>query len=77
MSESKLTSAAVLGSGSFGTAIAKLLSPRLDRIDLIGRDCETAETINREHRNPHYLIDIALDENVYASCDLADALAHP
>ncbi len=77
MSESKLTSAAVLGSGSFGTAIAKLLSPRLDRIDLIGRDCETAETINREHRNPHYLSDIALDENVYASCDLADALAHP
>jgi glycerol-3-phosphate dehydrogenase (NAD(P)+) len=77
MSESKLTSAAVLGSGSFGTAIAKLLSPRLDRIDLIGRDCETAETINREHRNPHYLSDVLLDENVHASCDLTDALAHP
>lgn len=77
MSETKFTSAAVLGSGSFGTAIAKLLSPRLDRIVLIGRDCETAEAINREHRNPHYLSDVLLDANVRASCELTDALAHP
>lgn len=77
MSETKFTSAAVLGSGSFGTAIAKLLSTRLDRIVLIGRDCETAETINREHRNPHYLSDVLLDENTRASCQIEDALAHP
>jgi len=77
MSEAQFNSAAVLGSGSFGTAIAKLLSPRLDRINLIGRDCKTAETINREHRNPHYLSDVLLDGNVHASCELTDALAHP
>jgi glycerol-3-phosphate dehydrogenase (NAD(P)+) len=77
MPETKFTSAAVLGSGSFGTAIAKLLSPRLDRIVLIGRDCETAETINREHRNPHYLSDVLLDENIRASCQIQDALTHP
>ena len=77
MFETKFTSTAIVGSGSFGTAMAKLLAPKLESILLIGRDCETAETINREHRNPHYLSDVPLDENVRASCDLTDALAHP
>jgi glycerol-3-phosphate dehydrogenase (NAD(P)+) len=66
-----------VGSGSFGTAMAKLLAPKLESILLIGRDCETAEAINREHRNPHYLSDIPLGENVRATCELNDALAHP
>jgi glycerol-3-phosphate dehydrogenase (NAD(P)+) len=77
MSETRFTSAAILGSGSFGTAVAKLLAPKLESILLIGRDCETAETINREHRNPHYLTNIPLEENVRASCELYDALARP
>jgi glycerol-3-phosphate dehydrogenase (NAD(P)+) len=77
MSETKFTSTAIVGSGSFGTAMAKLLAPKLESILLIGRDCETAEAINREHRNPHYLSDIPLGENVRATCELNDALAHP
>ena len=77
MSESKFTSAAIVGSGSFGTAIAKLLSPRLDRIVLIGRDAETAEAINQQHQNPHYLSQVLLGDNIHASCQLADALDHP
>ncbi len=77
MSEPKFTSAAVIGSGSFGTAMAKLLAPKLESVLLIGRDEETTETITREHRNPHYLSDVLLDENVHASCQIEDALAHP
>jgi len=77
MSDAPFSTAAILGSGSFGTSIAKLLSPRLDSIVLIGRDPETAAAINREHKNPHYLKDIALGENVHASIQLEDALAHP
>ncbi len=77
MFETKFTSTAIVGSGSFGTAMAKLLAPKLESILLIGRDCETAEAINREHRNPHYLSDIPLGENVRATCELNDALAHP
>ena len=77
MSEPKFTSAAVIGSGSFGTAMAKLLAPKLESVLLIGRDEETTETITREHRNPHYLSDVLLDENVHASCKIEDALAHP
>jgi len=77
MPESTFTSAAVLGSGSFGMAMAKLLAPKLESIVLIGRDAATVESINRDHKNPHYLSDILLDENVRASTDTREALAHP
>lgn len=77
MSESCLTSAAILGSGSFGMAMAKLLAPKLDSILLIGRDAETAESINTTHRNPHYLSEVGLDTHVRASTRLEDALDHP
>jgi glycerol-3-phosphate dehydrogenase (NAD(P)+) len=74
---SNFTSAAILGSGSFGMAMAKLLSPKLEQVLLIGRDPETAASINREHRNPHYLSTIQLQENVRASITPEDALGHP
>ncbi len=77
MSDPTFTSAAVLGSGSFGTALAALLAPKLESVVLIGRDAATAETINREHKNPHYLGGIRLPENVRASTRPADALPHP
>jgi glycerol-3-phosphate dehydrogenase (NAD(P)+) len=77
MSESKFSSAAVLGSGSFGMAMAKLLTPKLESIVLIGRDVDTVDAINREHKNPHYLSDVLLDENVRASVVIGDALNHP
>ncbi len=38
MSDLKFTSAAILGSGSFGMAMAKLVAPKLDSVVLIGRD---------------------------------------
>ena len=77
MSEFRFTSAAILGSGSFGMAMAKLLAPKLESITLIGRDPDTADAINRDHRNPHYLSNIELGTNVRASIDPRDALSHP
>ncbi len=77
MSDASFKSAAIIGSGSFGMAMAKLLSSRLQTIVLIGRDPATAEAINRERKNPHYLSGITLDENVSASSILTDALPHP
>lgn len=76
MSDRKFSSAAILGAGSFGTAMAKLLASQLGSILLIGRDQETIEAINREHKNPHYLSDIKLDENVRASAVLEEAVLH-
>ncbi len=77
MPESPFTSVAILGSGSFGMAMAKLLAPKLERVALIGRDPETAEAINTTRRNPHYLSDVVLDGNVTASTEIRDALAFP
>lgn len=77
MPECSFRSAAIIGSGSFGTGIAKLLSPKLESLLLIGRDAATAEAINRDRRNPHYLPSIVLPENVTASADLTAALEHP
>jgi len=71
------TSAAILGSGSFGTAISKVLAPNLDRVVIIGRDREVVAAINTSHHNPHYLKDIELPENVYASTELEDAVGCP
>lgn len=70
-------SAALLGTGSFGTALGKLLAQRLPDVLLIGRDPATAESINRDHLNPRYLPDIALPPTIRASTRLADALDHP
>ncbi|TAE75557.1 MAG: NAD(P)-dependent glycerol-3-phosphate dehydrogenase [Verrucomicrobia bacterium] len=77
MPDQPFSSAAILGTGSFGTALAVLLAPRLDAVELIGRDAQVVEAINQQHRNPRYLSHILLPERVRASVRLADAIAHP
>lgn len=72
-----MNSVAILGSGSFGTAIAMLLAPKVREVVLIGRDPETIEAINHQHRNPHYLSTVTLADNIHATTDLAAALSHP
>ena len=64
---------AVLGAGSFGTCLATLCARESDVL-LWGRDAEVVETINREHRNPRYLTEIALPEALRATTDLEEAL---
>jgi glycerol-3-phosphate dehydrogenase (NAD(P)+) len=73
----KFESVAIIGSGSFGTAIAKLLSPKTGEILIIGREEDVASGINGHRRNPRYLSDIALPENIRAGTDAAAAAAHP
>jgi glycerol-3-phosphate dehydrogenase (NAD(P)+) len=77
MPENPFRSAAIIGSGSFGMAMAKLLAPKLESITIISRDPETIASINTHHRNPHYLSGISLRENVRASANPADSLVHP
>lgn len=69
-------SAAILGSGSFGTALAKLIAPKLDEILLIGRDAEAARIINEVHRNSQYLPGVELPLNVRACTDVSAAAKH-
>ncbi len=70
-------SAAILGTGSFGTALARLTGGRLPEVVMIGRDGVVAATINREHRNPRYLKSVDLPATVRAVTDTGEATRHP
>jgi glycerol-3-phosphate dehydrogenase (NAD(P)+) len=62
---------AVLGAGSWGTALAALISRHGHRVVLWGRDADVVEAIDRRHENPHYLPGIALPQELRAGTDLA------
>jgi glycerol-3-phosphate dehydrogenase (NAD(P)+) len=72
-----LTSAAILGAGSLGTALAKLLAPKLESIILVSIEQDCVEGINRDHRNPKYLTAVELAPRVRATMDHREALAMP
>ena len=65
---------ALIGSGSWGTAVAGLAAARAERVTMWAHSEQTATGINGEHRNPRYLVDYVLPENVVATTDLAQAL---
>jgi glycerol-3-phosphate dehydrogenase (NAD(P)+) len=67
--------AAVLGSGSWGTAFAKVLVDAGTPTVLWARRPELAETINTRHANPDYLPAIALPDTLCATADAAEAVA--
>ncbi|MEP4079481.1 NAD(P)H-dependent glycerol-3-phosphate dehydrogenase [Haloferula sp.] len=71
------SSAAILGTGSFGTALASLVGHRLPEVTMIGRDPATVESININHRNPRYLSDIELPESVRSEIGMTQASQHP
>jgi|TARA_R110002073_G_scaffold108803_2_gene244495 glycerol-3-phosphate dehydrogenase (NAD(P)+) len=68
--------AAVLGGGSFGTAMATILAENGHETRLWVRDPETAAVINDSHENPRYLPGAALPETVVATESLEEALAN-
>ncbi|HBM09631.1 MAG TPA: glycerol-3-phosphate dehydrogenase, partial [Pseudomonas sp.] len=51
---------AVLGGGSFGTAIANLLAENGHSVRLWMRDAEQAESIRTHRQNPRYLKGVTL-----------------
>ena len=71
------TSAAILGAGSLGTALAKLLAPKLESILLVSIEEDVVAGINRDHRNPKYLRDVALPEHIRATSDHREAFGFP
>ncbi len=68
-------SLAVLGGGSWGTALAGQLCRAGHRVRLWLRDPAVAEEINRQHRNRAYLPGIDLPPELSATTDLAQAVS--
>ncbi|ABK43262.1 glycerol 3-phosphate dehydrogenase (NAD(P)+) [Magnetococcus marinus MC-1] len=64
-------SVAVIGAGSWGTALAALLAGKLPQVTLWAREPEVVEGINQGHHNPVYLADLDLPPNLVAHQDLA------
>lgn len=64
----------VLGAGSFGTTIAKVLADAGREVTLWARRPEAADRINATHTNPDYLPGIVLPETISATADAAAAM---
>jgi glycerol-3-phosphate dehydrogenase (NAD(P)+) len=64
----------VIGSGSFGTALANTLATNCEEVRLWGREPALVETINARHENTTYLPGIPLAPHVRATTSLQEAL---
>ncbi len=69
-------SVAVIGAGSWGTALATVLATKLPKVTLWCREPEVAKGINENHINPLYVSELSLPENIEASDDLMDVVAN-
>ncbi|MBF0161912.1 MAG: NAD(P)-dependent glycerol-3-phosphate dehydrogenase [Magnetococcales bacterium] len=67
---------AVIGAGSWGTALAALLAAKLPRVTLWCLEAEVAEGINRSQRNPLYVSEFSLPANLRAETDLHHVVAN-
>lgn len=63
----------VAGGGSWGTALAHLLSVRGHRVRLLLRDAAVAKSINEHHENPRYLAGYPLHVSLQATTDMTCA----
>ena len=66
---------AVIGAGSWGTAVAWLLGGKGIDVTMWAREPEIAEGINSEHRNPFFLKDVTFDPRVRATSDIEQAIS--
>ena len=62
--------ATVFGAGSFGTAIAQVLTANFDEVVLWGRDATLIDGLNRTHQNANYLPGLELHAKIRGSTDL-------
>jgi len=69
-----MTRVAVLGAGSWGTALAKHLADKGHETSLWARRAELVDAMRATQRNERYLPGIALPERLVPTASLADAL---
>lgn len=64
----------IVGGGAWGTALATAARRAGRRVVLWAREAEVVEAINDRHENPLYLPGIALDAEIRATTELAEAV---
>lgn len=69
-----MNKATVIGAGSFGTAMAQVLSENFARVALWGRDEALLTSLNQSHENRNYLPGLKLHEAVYGEPKVEAAL---
>lgn len=65
---------AVIGAGSWGTALSLVAARNQHPVTLWARERQVAEEINRTRKNPFYLSDIELPENIRATSNVEEAI---
>lgn len=65
---------AVLGPGSWGTALSQVLNDNGHEVRIWGNIPAQIKEINEEHTNKHYFKDVVLDDKIVAYDDLEAAL---
>lgn len=61
---------AVIGGGSWGTALAHQFTSKASAVHLLVRHAAVADFINTNHENPRYVRNLPLHPNLYATCDM-------
>jgi glycerol-3-phosphate dehydrogenase (NAD(P)+) len=69
-----MSAIAVLGAGSWGTALAVHLARAGRSVRLWARDAALVEEMRRSRTNPRYLSGVALDEHIYPTSSLESSL---
>jgi glycerol-3-phosphate dehydrogenase (NAD(P)+) len=65
---------AIVGGGSWGTALAAVLAPKFDHIRMWVHEEDLVERINTSHTNDVYLPGVTLSSNIDATGDAAELL---
>ena len=69
-----MTRVAVVGAGSWGTALGNLLAQRGHTVTLWAHEPEVAQEINTRHRNDVFLSEAPLHASLRATTDVAEAV---
>ncbi len=70
----KSSRVAVLGGGSFGTAVANIIADNNHHVRLWMRNPDVASAINEQHINPRSFPDFVLNSQLKATNDIAEAV---
>lgn len=65
---------AVIGAGSWGTALSQVLATNGHDVCLWAHSQETSDAINATHKNPRYLVDSLLSERITSTSDMQQCL---